>query len=193
MNSAFGMYRATVVSTDDPQASGRVLLTTTRIVKGTPVQAQGWASVGAAPLGASVTAIPIYAPGDSVLYVAERFPFDGAVVLCLVGSRASGGSSPEWSATVSLGQDNEAIVEATGGALHIRTTAGQQITLQADGTVSVMTSAKILLSAAEVQATATVVTVDAGTATFSGLVQCDTLIANSVVASTYSPGAGNVW
>jgi hypothetical protein len=193
MSSAFGMYRATVVSTDDPQASGRVLLTITRTVKGSPVHAQGWASVGAAPLGASVTAIPIYTPGDSVLYVAEKLPFDGAVVLCLEGRRASGGSSLEWSATVSLGQNNQAIVEATGGTLHIRTTAGQQLTLQADGTVSVMTSANISWSAAEVQATATVVTVDAGIAKFSGVLQCDTLIANSVVASTYSPGAGNVW
>jgi hypothetical protein len=29
-------------------------------------------------------------------------------------------------------------------------------------------------------------------ATFSGVVKCDTLIANSVVAASYSPGAGNV-
>jgi hypothetical protein len=193
MVSSFGMYRATIVSTDDPQASGRVLLTITRTVKGSPVQAQGWASVGAAPLSASVTAIPIYAAGDSVLYVAEKLPFDGAVVLCLEGSRASGGSPPEWSATVSLGQSNQATVEASGGALHIRTTAGQQIVLQADGTVSVVTSAKISLSAAEVQATATMINIDADMAKFSGVLQCDTLIANSVVASTYSPGAGNVW
>ncbi len=30
-------------------------------------------------------------------------------------------------------------------------------------------------------------------AKFSGVVQADTLMANTVVASTYSPGAGNVW
>ena len=94
---------------------------------------------------------------------------------------------------MSLGQNNQVIVDATGGALRIRTTAGQQLTLQADGTVSVMALAKISLSAAEVQAAASVVTIDAGMAKFSGVVQCDTLIANSVVANTYSPGAGNVW
>jgi hypothetical protein len=34
--------------------------------------------------------------------------------------------------------------------------------------------------------------VNAGMSKFSGVVQCDTLIANSVVASRYTPGAGNV-
>ena len=193
MASALGIYRATVVSTEDPEASGRVLLTITRTVKGSPAQAQGWASVGAAPLGPSVTAMPIYSPGDSVLYVAERLPFDGAVVLCSAGSRASGSSSPEWSATVSLGQNNQAIVEATGGALHIRTTAGHQISLQPDGSASVMTSGKISLSAADVEVAAATVTIDAGISKFSGVLQCETLIANSVVANSYSPGVGNVW
>jgi hypothetical protein len=27
---------------------------------------------------------------------------------------------------------------------------------------------------------------------FSGVVQCDTLITNTVIASTYTPGAGNL-
>jgi hypothetical protein len=31
-----------------------------------------------------------------------------------------------------------------------------------------------------------------GAATFSGQVKCDTLVTNSVVASSYTPGAGNV-
>jgi hypothetical protein len=37
------------------------------------------------------------------------------------------------------------------------------------------------------------VTVNAGMAKFSGVVQADTLIANSVIASSYTPGAGNIW
>ena len=37
------------------------------------------------------------------------------------------------------------------------------------------------------------VTVDAGMSRFSGVVQCDTLITNSVVSSSYTPGAGNIW
>jgi hypothetical protein len=37
------------------------------------------------------------------------------------------------------------------------------------------------------------VTVDAGMAKFSGVIQADTLIAKSVVSSSYTPGVGNVW
>ena len=37
------------------------------------------------------------------------------------------------------------------------------------------------------------ITVNAGMSKFSGVVQCDTLIANSVAAASYTPGAGNIW
>jgi hypothetical protein len=37
------------------------------------------------------------------------------------------------------------------------------------------------------------VKVDAGMSTFSGVVKCDTLISNTVISSTYTPGAGNIW
>ena len=48
------------------------------------------------------------------------------------------------------------------------------------------------VSAAVVEIDAGQVEVNAGMARFSGVVQCDTLIANSVVASSYTPGVGNV-
>ena len=37
------------------------------------------------------------------------------------------------------------------------------------------------------------VTVNAGMSKFSGVVQCDTVISNSVMSATYTPGAGNIW
>ncbi len=37
------------------------------------------------------------------------------------------------------------------------------------------------------------VTVDAAISQFSGVVHCDTLITNSVVSPSYTPGAGNIW
>ena len=41
--------------------------------------------------------------------------------------------------------------------------------------------------------TAPMLTVDAAMATFSGVVQCQVMQATTVVATTYTPGAGNVW
>jgi phage baseplate assembly protein gpV len=37
------------------------------------------------------------------------------------------------------------------------------------------------------------VAVNSGIATFSGVVQCATLITNAVVSASYTPGAGNIW
>jgi hypothetical protein len=41
--------------------------------------------------------------------------------------------------------------------------------------------------------TAPQLNVNAAMATFSGIVQCQVMQATTVVASTYTPGAGNVW
>jgi len=49
------------------------------------------------------------------------------------------------------------------------------------------------VSAAQVNVSAGMVQVDAGMSQFSGVVKCDTLIATSVVSTSYTPGAGNVW
>ena len=36
------------------------------------------------------------------------------------------------------------------------------------------------------------VTIDAGMVKVSGVIQCETLVANAVVATSYTPGAGNL-
>jgi hypothetical protein len=51
----------------------------------------------------------------------------------------------------------------------------------------------VTVSAAKVDVSAGMVTVDAGMSKFSGVVKCDTLIATSVVSTSYTPGAGNIW
>jgi hypothetical protein len=37
------------------------------------------------------------------------------------------------------------------------------------------------------------VNVSANMSKFSGVVQADTIITNSVVSASYTPGAGNIW
>ena len=37
------------------------------------------------------------------------------------------------------------------------------------------------------------VKVDAAMSKFSGIVKCDVLQTNSVISSSYTPGAGNIW
>ena len=56
-----------------------------------------------------------------------------------------------------------------------------------------MPSRGIWVEASTVEVSAAMVKVDAGISKFSGVVQADTVITNSVVSSSYTPGAGNIW
>lgn len=78
------------------------------------------------------------------------------------------------------------------GAITIEDSNGNSIKLETAG-VTVNAAAKVSVTASQVSVSAGMVQVDAGMSKFSGVVQCDTLISNTVVSSTYTPGAGNIW
>ncbi len=78
------------------------------------------------------------------------------------------------------------------GSLALEDSNGNSIKLEAAG-ITITASAKVTVNAPQVAVSAGMVQVDAGMSKFSGVVQCDTLMATTVVASTYTPGAGNVW
>ena len=69
---------------------------------------------------------------------------------------------------------------------------GNSVELASSG-ITVTASAKVTVNASTAEISAGSVTVNAGMSTFSGVVKCDTLITNSVVSSSYTPGAGNIW
>jgi len=78
------------------------------------------------------------------------------------------------------------------GSVAIEDSNGNSIKLESAG-ITIQASAKVTVQASQVAVSAGMVNVDAGMSKFSGVVQCDTLITNSVVATSYTPGAGNVW
>ena len=95
-------------------------------------------------------------------------------------------------------------------ALHVRTPSGLEIhlddaagrivltgqgsTIRIDSSgITIQASGKIEVEASQLKLNASMVEVDAGMSKFSGVVKCDTLITNSVVAASYTPGAGNIW
>jgi hypothetical protein len=79
-----------------------------------------------------------------------------------------------------------------GTSVELRDADGNEISLR-PGNVSIQAAGALRISAAKVEIDAGAVDVNAGVAKFAGLVQCDTLVANSVVAASYTPGAGNIW
>ena len=78
------------------------------------------------------------------------------------------------------------------GTVRVEDENGNSVTLATSG-VTVNASAKVTVNASTVEVSAGLVIVNAGMSKFSGVVQCDTLIANSVAAASYTPGAGNIW
>ena len=75
----------------------------------------------------------------------------------------------------------------------IRIERGTQTVTLSTSSIDIGSSGPVNINAATVNVSASMVQVDAGMSKFSGVVQCDTIIATSVVGTTYTPGAGNIW
>jgi len=78
------------------------------------------------------------------------------------------------------------------GAVEVIDSNGNSVKLETAG-VTVNAAAKVTINASQVAISAGLVTVDAGMSRFSGVVQADTVISNSVISASYTPGAGNIW
>ena len=78
------------------------------------------------------------------------------------------------------------------GALEVEDPNGNAVKLESSG-VTVTAAAKVTVSGSIVEIDAAQIEINAAMAKFSGIVQCDTLIANSVISASYTPGAGNLW
>ena len=80
------------------------------------------------------------------------------------------------------------------GSIQFSNSANTSVRIDSSGvTINAPTGQVQVTAASEVQVTAPSVTVNAAMSTFSGMVQCQTLIATTVDSAAYTLGAGNVW
>ncbi len=100
---------------------------------------------------------------------------DGAVKLRM--------ETPNGQSIVLSDEDNSITAEDSNG---------NSITMDASG-ISIVAAAEVQVEASTVTITASMVTVDCAFSEFSGVVQCSTLLTDSVVSASYTPGAGNIW
>jgi uncharacterized protein involved in type VI secretion and phage assembly len=77
-------------------------------------------------------------------------------------------------------------------SISLQDSNGNSVKMESAG-ITVTASAKTTINASTVEISAGMVTVNAGMSKFSGVVQADTVITNSVVSASYTPGAGNIW
>ena len=110
------------------------------------------------------------------------------------GSRIAIVEATPGNATISFETANGVtgtLTDSGGGQIELKA-AGNTITIDSGG-VSVQATAQVSVQASQVEVKAGQVTVNAAVSNFSGMVRCDVLQATTVIASTYTPGAGNIW
>jgi uncharacterized protein involved in type VI secretion and phage assembly len=78
------------------------------------------------------------------------------------------------------------------GSILIQDSNGNSIQMDTSG-ITINTSSQVTITASQAQVSASMVNVNAGMSVFSGVVNADTVITNSVVSASYTPGAGNIW
>lgn len=215
----YGVYPALVTDIKDPDGQGRVRIRLPWVADDDGGQYGGWARLAVPMAGANRGTWLIPDVDDEVLVAFEagdpRRPY-------VVGALWNGSDTPPESMDGS-GQNNKKVLRSRNGVkvtlddtqgaetLLLETPGGQKVTLKdgpgsvaiedANGNsvklesagITVTASAKVTINASTAAISAGMVTVDAGMSKFSGVVQCDTLITNSVVSSSYTPGAGNIW
>jgi uncharacterized protein involved in type VI secretion and phage assembly len=207
-----GVYSASVVDNRDPDGLGPVLV---RVSAPTDVIAGDlWARVATMMAGRNRGTWFVPEVGDEVLVAFERGDAKEAYVIGALWS-AKARPPAESPADVKLIRSRNGITlrireDRNNNALILETPGGQRITLQdnpgsvrvedANGNsvtlsasgMTVNASAAVTVNASRVEVSAGLLTVNAGMSRFSGVVQCDTMISNSVISASYSPGAGNI-
>jgi len=213
----YGVYPAVVTDNLDPETSGRILVTLPwAAAGGEPVTA--WARVATLMAGQGHGSWFMPDIGSEVLLAFEggnpRKPYvagalwngketppekmDGGKKNPLKVLHSRNGiriaiNDAEEGASLTLETPAQRIVlNDNGAAITIRDAGGNTITLGPAG-IEIQSASKISLNASTVEINGGTVTVNAAMARFSGVVQTETLIANAVVANSYTPGAGNVW
>ena len=78
------------------------------------------------------------------------------------------------------------------GTITLEDANGNSVKLEAAG-ITITSAAKVTVQAATAEISAATLTVNAGMSQFSGVIQAQTVITNSVISSSYTPGAGNIW
>lgn len=215
----YGVFPALINDIKDPDGQGRVLVTLPWAPDTGNGRYEAWARLATMMGGANRGSWFIPDVNDEVLIAFEggdpRRPY-------VVGSLWNGSDKPPESMD-GAGKNNLKVLRSRNGVkvtlddsdgqekLVLETPGGQKITMK-DGPgsveiidsngnsvkletsgITINASAKVTINASQVAISAGMVTVDAGMSKFSGVVQADTVISNSVISASYTPGAGNIW
>ncbi|WHO39158.1 phage baseplate assembly protein V [Sphingobium sp. AP49] len=216
----YGVYPAQVRDVQDPDGQGRIRIELPMVNGDDGPDAQPWARLATMMAGGDRGTWFIPEPGDEVLVVFVGGDPRRPVV---IGALWNGHDTPpetmdadnnirsitsrsghvltfddtSGSEKVQLetqGGHHLTLDDAAGGTITLSHSNGARIEFDAAGNIKMTANAQVEISApAMLKVTAGMVQVDAPLSRFSGVVQADTVITNSVISASYTPGAGNIW
>jgi len=214
-----GVYQALVTDIRDPDNQGRVKIMLPWSPDGAGASCELWARLATLMAGNNRGSWFIPDLNDEVLVAFEA---GNAARPYIIGALWNGQDAPPQSMDgagnnykkvlrsrngVKLTLDDQdgqekMILETPGGqkvmlkdgpgAIEIEDSNGNSIKLESAG-ITIVAAAKVTVNASQVNVSASMVQVDAGMSKFSGVVQADTVICNSIISASYTPGAGNIW
>lgn len=207
----FGVYPAVVTDNIDPDGNGRILVRLPWLSKDTSFEV--WARLATLMAGNNRGTWFVPDVDDEVLVAFEsgdpRAP-------CVIGSLWNGHDTPpvymdnmNSTRQICTRSGIKITLNDEDGMIKLETPGGRRLTLKDTGTItieddignkieagnagiSISTSSRLKLTGNSIEIVAGYLEVNTSTAKFSGIVQSDTLITNSVVSSSYTPGAGNI-
>lgn len=215
----FGVYAALVADIADPDGQGRVKVRLPWAPDGAGAAYEAWARIATLMAGNNRGSWFIPDVDDEVLVAFEagdpHRPYvvgalwngqdappermDGAGRNDIKTLRSRNGvkitlddANGQESLTMETPGGQTIILKDGPGSVEVRDSNGNTVKLESAG-ITVTASAKVTINASTVEVSAGMVTVNAGMSKFSGVVQADTVITNSVVSASYTPGAGNIW
>jgi uncharacterized protein involved in type VI secretion and phage assembly len=205
-----GLALGTVVNDQDPQSRGRVQVTLLGnqlsvwapcVVPSAGGSGSSAYGVALLPKVAEIVLVAFLTPDQPFVLGAvwsgqSTLPAEAAPVAQRYTIKTQAGSTlvfDDSGPTVTITTPNSNSIALTDAGNTCTVTVGST-TIQATASgVTVTTSSSVQLQTASMTVNASSVNVNAAMSQFSGVVQCDTHIANAVIGASYTPGAGNIW
>jgi len=212
MSVLHGIYTGSVIDNRDPQQLARVLVRVSVVAE---TRRGVWARLATMMAGADRGTLFIPEVGDEVIVAFENGDVGRP---CVLGALWNAKARPPANAandvkTIRLrnGVTVRMVDSVSANSLTFETPSGQRIALEHnppavhidDGNgnsirltpsgIEMVAPVAIKLTASVIALNASSVNVQTALAHVDGIVQRDTLVTNAVVASSYTPGAGNIW
>ncbi len=213
MNLAYGQ----VTEVGDPDGGYRVKIKLHGLQQARNQEYEIWARVTAPVAGNGYGTVMLPDVGDEVIVGFVNGDMTRPVVLGSLYHSGSppadepvdGGAVKRWTITGHQGT-RVAVDESGSPTVTLETPGGVKVEVTDDGSkvtatngsgtveitpaeIKIQTGGTVKVEATQVDVSAPIVKVDAALTDITGVVMCDVLQTNTVIATTYTPGAGNVW